>query len=165
MKILIPIDNSECSLEALNSVLGSYWTFDSEFEVMTVVKPIVGHYSLDAGYLDSLYDAEQDAKREAGEFVDAKADDLKKKFPLSHVTAKVYIGEIADTILERAEKFNADLIVLGSHNRRGLNKFLLGSVAERVATNAQCSVEIVRTKSQSVPNAGSKVSQKSCTPA
>ncbi len=49
-------------------------------------------------------------------------------------------------ILSDADEWGADLIVCGSHGRRGVNRFLLGSVSEAVATHAKCSVEIIRPK-------------------
>jgi nucleotide-binding universal stress UspA family protein len=49
-----------------------------------------------------------------------------------------------ELILEEAHKWGADLIVVGSHGRHGLSRFLLGSVSEAVASHASCSVEIVR---------------------
>ena len=53
-------------------------------------------------------------------------------------------GKVRETILENATEWEADLIVLGSHGRKGVKRFLLGSVAESVARHAPCSVEIVR---------------------
>ena len=47
-------------------------------------------------------------------------------------------------ILEEAEKFGADLIVVGSHGYGFVERFLLGSVSQAVAVHAKCSVEIVR---------------------
>ena len=47
-------------------------------------------------------------------------------------------------ILDEAERWSADLIALGSHGRRGVERFLMGSVAESVAAHAHCSVEVVR---------------------
>ena len=49
-----------------------------------------------------------------------------------------------ELILKEAADWGADLIVLGSHGRRGLNRFLLGSVSEAVASHAPCSVEVIR---------------------
>jgi nucleotide-binding universal stress UspA family protein len=46
--------------------------------------------------------------------------------------------------LSEAAEWEADLIVVGSHGRRGVNRFLLGSVSEAVALHANCSVEIIR---------------------
>jgi nucleotide-binding universal stress UspA family protein len=50
----------------------------------------------------------------------------------------------SEHIIEKAKKANADLIAVGSHGRKGLSKMLLGSVAEKVARNAPCSVLITR---------------------
>jgi nucleotide-binding universal stress UspA family protein len=49
-----------------------------------------------------------------------------------------------ELILSEAAEWNAGLLVVGSHGRRGVNRFLLGSVSEAIALHAKCSVEIVR---------------------
>jgi nucleotide-binding universal stress UspA family protein len=59
-------------------------------------------------------------------------------------TGVVRTGEARQQIIDYATEWPADLIVLGSHGRRGLNRFLLGSVSEGVVRHAPCSVEIVR---------------------
>ena len=51
-----------------------------------------------------------------------------------------------EAILDEASRWNADLIVVGSHGRGGIDRFLLGSVSEAVALHATCSVEIIRQK-------------------
>jgi nucleotide-binding universal stress UspA family protein len=56
----------------------------------------------------------------------------------------VDFGDAKTKIIENATKWGADLIVVGSHGWKGLNRFLLGSVSEAVARHAPCSVEIVR---------------------
>jgi len=53
-------------------------------------------------------------------------------------------GDPKSKIIDMAAQWSADLIVLGSHGRKGLDRFLLGSVSELVARHASCSVEIVR---------------------
>lgn len=55
-------------------------------------------------------------------------------------------GDIRETIIDSAAEWDVDLIVVGSHNRSGVHRFLLGSVAESVARHAPCSVEIVRAR-------------------
>ena len=47
-------------------------------------------------------------------------------------------------IVEESKAWGADLIVVGSHGRRGLTRYLLGSVSEAVAMHAHCSVEVIR---------------------
>jgi nucleotide-binding universal stress UspA family protein len=62
------------------------------------------------------------------------------------VRAFVMTGRPADAIIETAKEQNADLIVVGSHGRTGLDKLLMGSVAERVLVLASCAVLVVRGK-------------------
>ena len=54
------------------------------------------------------------------------------------------VGNARVFILEVAKEWAADLIVVGSHGRRGLNRLIMGSVSESVAIYAHCSVEVVR---------------------
>ena len=55
-------------------------------------------------------------------------------------------GDVRDDILEAAERVHADLIVIGTHGRRGVRRALLGSTAEAVVRTAPCPVLTVRTK-------------------
>jgi nucleotide-binding universal stress UspA family protein len=64
------------------------------------------------------------------------------------VTTRVVQSEARTGILDIAAEWRADLIVLGSHGRKGLRRFLLGSIAESVARHAQCSVLVVRIPQQ-----------------
>jgi len=60
------------------------------------------------------------------------------------VTAEVLSGSAKRAILEDADTFGADLIVVGSHGHGHFERFRLGSVSHAVAIHAECSVEIVR---------------------
>jgi nucleotide-binding universal stress UspA family protein len=53
-------------------------------------------------------------------------------------------GDPRHAILNYASEWNADWIVMGSHGRRGVDRFFIGSVSEAVARHAHCSIEIVR---------------------
>jgi nucleotide-binding universal stress UspA family protein len=57
--------------------------------------------------------------------------------PLTH---KVLVGEAASTILDLADAGKYDLIVMGTHGRRGLPRLLLGSVAQKIVARAHCPV-------------------------
>jgi nucleotide-binding universal stress UspA family protein len=63
----------------------------------------------------------------------------------------IELGEPRTMILDTAKTWGADLIVLGSHGRRGMDRFLMGSVSEAVAIHAHCSVEVVRSNARSSP--------------
>lgn len=62
------------------------------------------------------------------------------------VEIRVIEGEPRTGILRAAEQWQPNLIVLGSHGRKGLDRFLMGSVAESVALRSSCSVLIVRVR-------------------
>ncbi|MFN2407796.1 MAG: universal stress protein [Pyrinomonadaceae bacterium] len=68
-------------------------------------------------------------------------------------SGEVLSGKPKEIILEDAKKWNADLIVVGSHGRRGFKRFLLGSVSEAVAMNAHCSVVVVRSTARTARKA------------
>jgi nucleotide-binding universal stress UspA family protein len=60
------------------------------------------------------------------------------------VTAEVLRGDPASSIIASAQEQTADLVILGSHGEGGIDRWLLGSVSERVARHAPCSVLVVR---------------------
>ncbi len=91
--------------------------------------------------------------------VDAKVAQLEKSVDQGQVKGLVIKGSVVDSILSVAKEWDADLIVLGSHGRKGFDRFLLGSVAEKVANYAPCSVEIVRQKQPVPDNKDSKLEE------
>ena len=70
----------------------------------------------------------------------------KKHLADDSITTVIKEGDFADCILTAAKEVNADIIVLGSHGRRGLDKILLGSVAERVLHRTEIPLFIIPTK-------------------
>lgn len=62
-----------------------------------------------------------------------------------HATAEARLGEPADALLAVAGEVDADLIVVGNRGMTGVRRYLLGSVADRVAHHAPCSVHIAHT--------------------
>jgi nucleotide-binding universal stress UspA family protein len=71
---------------------------------------------------------------------------LKKNFPEWTVSAKVERGSPASEILNFAEDWHPDLIVVGSHGRSAVGRVVLGSVSQKVVTEARCSVRVARGK-------------------
>jgi nucleotide-binding universal stress UspA family protein len=92
-----------------------------------------------SGYAPEL----EDQKKPARELVERIANGLHSAG--FKVDTAVEVGDIRETIIDSAEAWGADLIVVGSHGQSAIQRFLLGSVAEFVARHAKCSVEIVRT--------------------
>jgi nucleotide-binding universal stress UspA family protein len=147
MKVLIAIDNSPCSSTAFNSVAERAWPDNTEFRIINVMEPIIVQYVFPDNYvIDSVIEAEREMLKHCREFVDSKVAQLRNVFNSDKVSGKMIEGGIADSILTEAEEWSADLIIVGSHGRKGFQRFLLGSVAEKVASHAPCSVEIVKEK-------------------
>jgi nucleotide-binding universal stress UspA family protein len=97
---------------------------------------------------DSYYDDLEKAARAQAEAAvkDAVEQIRSGKTAGLEIVGEIKRGSARNVILDEAEKWDADLIVLGSHGYGGLQRFLLGSVSHAVATHAHCSVEIVRRK-------------------
>ena len=94
------------------------------------------------GYEPALETALKSQKQNAEALV-MKAAELLRARGLK-VAATLEVGDAKSKILDVAEEWRADLIVVGSHGRRGFERFLMGSVSDAVARHAKCSVQIVR---------------------
>lgn len=144
MKIMIAVDGSDCSNRAIRSVGEQQWPKDAQFLVVSVVEPIpadvgVGYFPAGTGYTEKQYD-------DCAQFCGQAAAELQAALTGYDVSVRVVSGMVAETICETAEGWDADLIVVGSHGRKGLSHFLLGSVAEEVLKKSPCSVEVVKIK-------------------
>jgi nucleotide-binding universal stress UspA family protein len=136
-KVLLAIDSSECSKVVVDEVLARSWPQQTVAFVLSVVDLFALTHNL--GYLESLAKKENDAARALTQSV---ADRLASK-DMESVT-KVVEGYPATSIVEQAEMWGTDLILVGSHGHSGLGRFFIGSIAKEVLRNAHCSVEIVR---------------------
>jgi nucleotide-binding universal stress UspA family protein len=146
MKILLAIDDSACSQEATRTLLAQFRAQDAEVRVLSVVEPIAVYISADAfpHFTPQVVEIEEERKTQATDLVSKVAKTLREAgFKSSEF---IDFGDAKTTIIDNATKWPADLIVLGSHGWKGLNRFLLGSVSDAVARHAPCSVEIVRVR-------------------
>lgn len=153
MKILLALDGSEHSQEIVNEVVRRHFPGGSQVRVISVVERL--HHpgvAMDGAVTPYVVTAEQDveiekhereAARKVIETAAAKLDASRKDDKFK-ITTQVLSGSPKSVILEDAEAFGADLIIVGSHGRGMIERFLLGSVSQAVALHAKCSVEIVR---------------------
>ena len=140
MKILMGIDDSKFSGDVLQAVITQFRPEHIEVRVLHVLQPSApAPPQMAPGYAPEL----DDQKKPAHELVERIASEL--RCAGFKVDTAVEVGDIRERIIDAAEEWGADLIVVGSHGRSGIPRFLLGSVAEFVARHAKCSVEIVRT--------------------
>ncbi|HZF40086.1 MAG TPA: universal stress protein [Blastocatellia bacterium] len=149
MKILLATDGSDCSKTAVKSVAERPWPVNSEVEIVSVMELPYAPTTETWVLPDSYY---KEIERVAKEQAEAAVNDAVERFRAENtagleITTKIISGSARDVILDEAERWDADLIVLGSHGYRGWQRFLLGSVSHAVATHAHCSVEIARQKS------------------
>jgi len=145
MNILLAMDDSPHSYAALEAVLARPWPEGSAFRVISVVEPFHPEYAgWHTSYVPLALEAQKELLDATKRLVEESAGRLSEKFGQDGVTCEVMEGYIKDKILETAREWPADLIVMGSHGRRGFTRFLLGSVSEAVVSHAPCSVEIVK---------------------
>jgi nucleotide-binding universal stress UspA family protein len=149
-KILLATDGSECSAKAVYSLANRPWPAGSEIRILSVVQLLTPQIPSAAAPLCSPYPTSllEEIWKEARVRAEEAVADARKT--LSAAGLKICdckatpVGEPREFILDEAKAWGADLIVLGSHGRQGLERLIMGSVAETVSIYAHCSVEVVR---------------------
>ncbi len=142
MKVLLAMDDSKLAEAAERFVLDHFDPNSTEIRLVNVVEPVAVSVppQMSPGYFPEL----EDQVRQARQFVSRASSTLNGHH--FRVTSTVAEGFAKDIIIDEAQEWHADLIVLGSHGRKGLDRLLLGSVSEAVMRHAPCSVLIVRSK-------------------
>ena len=149
MKILLAVDGSPSSDAAVDEVARRMWEADCEVRIISVVETPIAFATEFSGapvtYCEELEKFESAKARDTLERAVAKLQATKAGGTL-HITTEVLMGSPKRLIVEEAERFGADLIVVGSHGYRTWERMLLGSESQAVATHAECSVLIVRSR-------------------
>ena len=150
MKILLAIDGSDYSDAAIDEVIERPWPPQSEVKVITAAEmPVmVGIEPLAASPV--YFEVVEKAVRETAQGVINRALSKLKavKDKTLKISAEIIEGTARQIIVEEADKWNADLIIMGSRGLGAWNRLLLGSVSNAVVHHAKCSVEIVRLHNQ-----------------
>lgn len=146
MKILLAVDGSPCSDAAVEEVARRPWPEGSSVKVLTTYElpapPTAETWALPLNYFENLDNALQ---KQAQNVVDSALQKLKSRLNKSiSLDAALVPGPPRTVILDEAENWGANLIVVGSHGYRAWQRFLLGSVSQAVVSHAKCSVEVVR---------------------
>jgi general stress protein 26/nucleotide-binding universal stress UspA family protein len=145
MKILLAVDDSRYSSEAVREVIERTWPPDTIIRVLSAVEDIPPPTA------DLWYDATGSLERANQELAE-RFEQLSARTAESladaglKAEAVVRHGDPRSVIVKEATEWSADLIVVGSHGYTGLKRLLLGSVAQSVVAHAPCSVEVVRIK-------------------
>ncbi|MCB9556452.1 MAG: universal stress protein [Deltaproteobacteria bacterium] len=147
-KILVPIDFSACSTAALDTAAELSKECDAQLDVLHVLE--LPHYVVP----DVMVAVPGAGKQTLTEFARREASkELRQALERLEtagfmVNSRVRSGYPRDEILAVAEEGGYDLIVMGTHGRKGLSHLFLGSVAEQVVRRACCPVLTIRTKSK-----------------
>ena len=146
MKILHPTDFSECAEKARAHATELALALGAEVILfhVSVETPLYAEGLMGMKEVREIYDAQ---RKWAGETLEARAAEMRN----AGVTARweMAVGAPWEEIVRAAEKEGVDLIVMGTHGRRGLDRLLLGSVANKVIRTANCPVLTVREKKAS----------------
>ena len=133
--VLVPIDFSEWSYEAI-APAREYVESETDLTLIHVLTPL--HPADPAAMWNTLDDEQR--KQKVKDFLAEKLGEMGYKT----VRIEVKLGDPSTEIVDFAEETAADLIVLPSHGRKGISRFLLGSVAERVVRLSPCPVLVIK---------------------
>jgi nucleotide-binding universal stress UspA family protein len=147
--VLIPIDGSEHAVRAAEHGLHVARQFDATVHVVNVVDLQSAGGLFDAGgvaeeFVDRLEDEGRETVREIEELAEGSDD----------VRTAVLSGKPSDAILDYADERDADLVFVGTHGRTGLNRYIAGSVTERIVRMADVPVLTVRATERSAVEDG-----------
>ena len=137
-RILVPVDFSDCSLDALEYAAVVAQQAKASLMLLHVLEPV--SYGLDFTLGHSR------TREQVREAWTKRLEELASSLTVTHVPVEFQLrgGLPADSILDSAQTLPCDLIVMGTHGRRGISHTISGSVAEAVLRRARCPVIAVR---------------------
>lgn len=155
MKLLIAYDGSRCSEAALDDLQKAGLPDNCEVLILSVAEAWFQTLAEPSGF-DNFADSPESSSRqtemsednggvifESETFAHHAQKRLQTKFPWQ-ISARTSFGSPAKEILKCAAEFQPDLIVVGSHGRSAVSRFLLGSISHKVLTEAACPVRVAR---------------------
>jgi nucleotide-binding universal stress UspA family protein len=159
-RVLVATDGSACAKAAVDSVAKRSWFSNAVFKVLSVVPAFmpIGDAGIAYFYTNQTQEAieimEREAKNAATQARRAGQDTLKQAGLKATAEEALLDGDPKSVILEEAARWGADLIIVGSHGRHGVDRLMMGSVSEAVAVHAPCSVEVFRNVATNVNQEG-----------
>lgn len=157
MKILIAYDGSDCAeaalddlqraglppgVEALVVSVTEMWLPPPPPSALEVVEEAFAAHT--PAELQREYVKGSPAVAEAQAFAERACERLRKNFPGWKVCAESFYGSPAREVLRRADEWEPHLVVVGSHGRSALGRFVMGSVSQKVLNEARTSVRVAR---------------------
>ncbi|MGD9942547.1 MAG: universal stress protein [Burkholderiaceae bacterium] len=143
-RILVPIDGSPTSSEGMAEAVKLAKLTGGQIRLMHVVDQLSyvagfeGYGSLTADVIKVMNEAGERVLREA------KAQIEGQGIAVDTALFDGFSGRVCDHVVQQAKDWNADVIVLGTHGRRGIRRLVIGSDAEQIVRNATVPVLLVR---------------------
>jgi nucleotide-binding universal stress UspA family protein len=138
-RFLVPVDFSNSSLRALRYAVGLAAESGGSLTIVHVVPADYGWLGIGQ---EEFRDLDKSLQRQAGDRLRAMAEaNVPRNTPAD---LEVRVGRPAEEIVAAASESKSDLIVLSTHGLSGLDRYLIGSVADRVARLAPCPVFLMR---------------------
>jgi nucleotide-binding universal stress UspA family protein len=132
-KILVPVDFSENSKKILGSAGDIAGQFGASLSVVFVVQSFDDYSGFFVPHMPvAQFEEEmvQGAEKKMANFLEGHEG----------IEAKVLVGDVAEEVVRHAEEIGVDMIIMGTHGYKGLEKVMFGSVAEKVVKTAPCPV-------------------------
>jgi nucleotide-binding universal stress UspA family protein len=141
--ILVPTDFSKYSDAVLNIAADMAATYDANIYILHAVDNAIKRKSIDYGIsYEEIKQIEENSLSASAEKLKKQSANIKNdKIKIIHVTK---IGDPAEVILKEQKAKKIDLIVIASHGRSGIVRYLLGSVATKVTKSAKCPVMLIK---------------------
>ena len=140
--VVTPVDFSDNSKIIAESAAYFAGRFGAAMHLIFVVQnfedysgffvPQMSMPTLEGGLVES-------AETKMGAFCE-EMDDYGSKCGVSFLSSKVFMGDVSERIVDYASEMEADLIIMGTHGYKGLEKIMFGSVADKVVRSAGCPV-------------------------
>ena len=155
MKILIAYDGTPPADAAIDDLTMAGMPETGEAVVLSVAEVWLPPENLQDEevidpYIEGIVAGHRQRAREAvaaaREFADRAREQVLNHLPGWAVTAEGTYGSPAWAVIDRSEALDADLIVVGSHGRSAIGRLFIGSVSQKVLTEAHCSVRVARGK-------------------
>ena len=142
-RVLIPVDNQECTVSAIESVRLRKWHKDTKFLLLKIVEDFSALlYANESQHSSALSTEQEEYTYEMRMWLNELTDSFAKVFP--DTQSRLERGDVVQRICDTASEWCADYIVIGSHDRELSYRCALSSIAADVICKAPCSVEAIR---------------------
>jgi len=144
MKVLLAVDELTFGMAIVEFVREHHWPEGTVFRVMNCIETVPAVANLAGVPVLLPEDVFDESNDYAQRIVHEVTTRIRAMYPEHEVQTDVVRGNASYEILQMAKEWPADLILMGSHGRKGFTRFLMGSVSRDVVSNGPCSAVVIR---------------------